>query len=319
MIDLPNIYLTKYFVYFQTTEDMELPEFKGSMFRGAFGHNFKDAVCLNKNFDCEACFLKNNCSYYNIFETPNKEPENPYIFGVKKGFHPYLLIPPYDNSSSFKKGMILKLELSIFGKYSNLLPFFIFTFIKMGDTGIGFKRNKFNLIKVTQIDQDSNEFEIFNTIDNSLKTSDIILDTKKIVRIIENVESIKLEFLTPVRLQKNGVVFVDKEKFQISDIINSILKRYYFIASQFCNSDIPEYKNIDLSDITLAENNLYFKYLQRYSNRQKSKQNYGGFLGNIKLKGNLGKILPLLQIGEYLNVGKNTSFGLGKFKLIINS
>ena len=43
----------------------------------------------------------------------------------------------------------------------------------------------------------------------------------------------------------------------------------------------------------------------------------GGVVGQITYCGNLQEFLPLRRLGEYIHVGKGTSFGLGKYALEI--
>jgi len=42
----------------------------------------------------------------------------------------------------------------------------------------------------------------------------------------------------------------------------------------------------------------------------------GGFVGDISFKGDLEKFLPFIILGEYIHVGKGTSFGLGKYDIL---
>jgi len=44
----------------------------------------------------------------------------------------------------------------------------------------------------------------------------------------------------------------------------------------------------------------------------------GGFMGTTSISGNLAQYLPLLYLGEYTHLGKQTMFGLGKYKLVNN-
>jgi len=41
----------------------------------------------------------------------------------------------------------------------------------------------------------------------------------------------------------------------------------------------------------------------------------GGCIGSITFAGNLTQFMPFLLLGEKINVGKGTSFGLGKYRL----
>ena len=49
---------------------ISLPVYKGSTFRGAFGHAFKKVVCVTREKICGTCLLKNRCVYSYVFETP---------------------------------------------------------------------------------------------------------------------------------------------------------------------------------------------------------------------------------------------------------
>jgi CRISPR/Cas system endoribonuclease Cas6 (RAMP superfamily) len=56
---------------------------------------------------------------------------------------------------------------------------------------------------------------------------------------------------------------------------------------------------------------------KRYSSRQETKIGMGGFVGEITFVGNLALFLPLIRAGEILHVGKGTSFGLGRYEMLI--
>jgi CRISPR/Cas system endoribonuclease Cas6 (RAMP superfamily) len=38
-------------------------------------------------------------------------------------------------------------------------------------------------------------------------------------------------------------------------------------------------------------------------------------MGNMVLEADFGRLKPLLRAGEYVHVGKNTTFGLGKLTI----
>lgn len=42
----------------------------------------------------------------------------------------------------------------------------------------------------------------------------------------------------------------------------------------------------------------------------------GGFVGEIIFEGEIEPFMPLLKAGEILHVGKGTSFGLGKYRIL---
>jgi CRISPR/Cas system endoribonuclease Cas6 (RAMP superfamily) len=43
----------------------------------------------------------------------------------------------------------------------------------------------------------------------------------------------------------------------------------------------------------------------------------GGIVGSITYRGDFGKYLPLLRLGEHIHVGKAATFGLGKYRVVM--
>ena len=74
----------------------------------------------------------------------------------------------------------------------------------------------------------------------------------------------------------------------------------------------------DAEDVEAITNNLHWIDWERYSNRQQTKMKLGGLIGEITYRGNFQKYLPLIRLGEHIHVGKATTFGLGKYKIIKN-
>ena len=54
----------------------------------------------------------------------------------------------------------------------------------------------------------------------------------------------------------------------------------------------------------------------RYSSRQQREMTLGGAIGTWTLEGELAPLLPWLQLGERLHVGKNTTLGMGGYTLV---
>ena len=66
-----------------------------------------------------------------------------------------------------------------------------------------------------------------------------------------------------------------------------------------------EVKIIDKKIIDIGKN--------RFSARQKRKIPMNGFKGTLAFFGDYGSLLPLLKVGEYIHLGKDTVFGYGKY------
>ena len=62
---------------------------------------------------------------------------------------------------------------------------------------------------------------------------------------------------------------------------------------------------------------MAFKDWERFSNRQNQRMKLGGYVGNVYLSNLPGFMMPLIQLGEYLHVGKNAVFGLGSYRIYL--
>jgi len=56
--------------------------------------------------------------------------------------------------------------------------------------------------------------------------------------------------------------------------------------------------------------------IERYSRRQERRIPMGGLVGSVTYRGPLDEFLPWLALGEHVHVGKNTVFGMGKYRLL---
>jgi hypothetical protein len=60
---------------------------------------------------------------------------------------------------------------------------------------------------------------------------------------------------------------------------------------------------------------LRWKDWQRYSSRQKSTMTLGGIVGQVQFTNIPDLLWPMLYLGQWTHVGKNASFGLGRYIL----
>ena len=71
-------------------------------------------------------------------------------------------------------------------------------------------------------------------------------------------------------------------------------------------------------EIRVTSAALTWLELDRYSTRQRMRLGQGGLMGTITFKGDsVGTFVPLLRLGEYLHLGKSTTFGLGAYRLAV--
>lgn len=321
----------KFHLTIEAVSDLKLPYYKGSTFRGGFGNMFKKIVCALKRNECLDCILKSKCVYAYVFETPPHE--NAKLFNMNKYEkipHPFVIEPPEENNGLlindakiYEPGSKLNFFLILIGNAIGYLPYFIYTFDELGKTGIGKGRGKYKLIEVKKLKKielkHKTESETIYLSSNKIlkKTEDDIIDIPENFIQTNKIESISLNFVTPLRIKFKRDLVV-KPEFHIftRNLLRRILLLYYF----HCKNDKPSWDHKEIikhaETITIKNSNIKWYDWERYSSRQNIRMKLGGLIGNITYYGNIEPFTPLLKAGEILHVGKGTSFGLGKYSIV---
>ncbi len=288
-----------------------LPEYKGSTFRGVFGHSLKKTVCALKCQKCGTCILNKSCLYSLIFEKHDVNGKSNNISAMP---HPVVIVPPETKQKHFKQNEQIDLEIILFGEFNEKLPYFILTFQNMGKTGIGKKikgkRSRFRLEKIISSGKTLFENENINNIDTSFNLS---INSDSYKEFMGN-KSVLIEFKTPFRIKFNNSF---PENLDFKTLTRTMLRRVSSLMNCYGNGEPPlDYKRLvrEAEEIKIKESNLYWKDWQRYSNRQHKKMYMGGLMGNITYSGKISEYIPLIEACSKIHLGKNTMFGLGKFK-----
>lgn len=147
---LEDIRLARFRFDLECVMPLDLPPYKGSTFRGAFGITLKDVVCVQRQLDrCEPCWLRLTCVYPYLFETPNFKPEGSLLPPNTLAPQPIVLEPPLEEKTRYHQGELLSLHFVLIGKALDYLPYVIFVLTEMGRKGIGKGRGKFQVVAVT--------------------------------------------------------------------------------------------------------------------------------------------------------------------------
>jgi len=299
----------------QAKELLTLPTYKGSTFRGGFGHALRNAVCLMKGKDCPDCLLYSKCVYSYIFETP-PPADSKIMRKYPKAPHPFLIVPPLERKRSYHVGEKVNFGLILIGKAIDYFPYFIFAFEELGKIGMGKGKGKFSLNEVCNIDSEQKENLIYEATQRKLMNSMYVRFPFKENSDHINKDRIALHFLTPVRIKYEGSLGNELE-FHV--LIRNLLRRISTLAYFHCDED---QSNLDFKglikkakEVMVAESDLEWYEWERYSAKQDTKMRMGGFVGNVTYEGNLKEFIPWLKAGELVHAGKGTAFGLGKYTL----
>lgn len=295
------------------TSKAVLPGYKGSTFRGVFGHALKRVVCALKHQEsCGSCSLKERCLYSRVFEraegADSKGPDTALP-------HPFVIEPPLTGQTVFEKGDVLDCGLILFGPYVESLPYFIYAFDQMGKIGLGKRmedhRGRFEVETVSDA-----QGVIYQGSEGKLTGSNGIqrLDPKAHTPGMQ-VNRLKVVLETPLRLKFNNRLQADLP-FHV--LVRAMNRRISMLMAAFDGGEPDlDYKGIvrRAEAVRTVENRLSWFDWKRYSNRQQEKMLMGGMTGSVTYEGDLTAFMPLVGFCREAHLGKQTAFGLGKITI----
>jgi|Deesub1362A_J573_1020465.scaffolds.fasta_scaffold01573_9 CRISPR-associated endoribonuclease Cas6 len=291
------------------------PSYKGVTLRGAFGKSLKRLFCVEKKSkkSCSECLLNQSCSYSYIFESPNIKKE-PYFLSPNSSVpHPFVLEPPLDAKRHYQPGETFSFGLILVGKALRYLPSIVYSFVEIGKKGLGVERGKFSLVNVYSVQKEKKVVIFDSRKECFLNVSFTSKRDFPYGEEMKKTDTLKLEFLTPVRIVKEGKPLKNLEFW---NIINALLIRLAQLMYFHCGEkpEIDIQKLVDESrGVKVVESQLYWSEFAHFSPRIRERIKLGGLLGDITFKGKLDKWYPILKLGEILHLGKATSFGFGKY------
>lgn len=313
-----NLSYQKFHFTIEAEDQLILPYYKGSTFRGAFGSAFRRVVCALRRQDCSSCMLKTSCIYAYVFETsPNN---NTAIMGMNSYTsvpHPFVIEPPLESDRIYEPKDKIIFGLILIGKAVDYLPYFVFTFEEMGKIGIGKKRGKYHLLSVTTED-DKSVYAFKDRTIHAISPEKIEIPQEFIFSNNDH-ESFTITFITPTRISF-GRHLTASPDFHI--LLRSLMRRLTLLSYFHGNRQEMtwDHKRIIAAaeSVKIQKNQSRWWDWERYSSRQGERMKMGGIVGEVLYEGNIEPFLPILCAGEIFHIGKGTSFGLGKYNIVIH-
>lgn len=317
--DLSHLRLARYDFTVRATEEMHLPRHKGALLRGGFGITFKRSVCVHADLPpCGSCLLRTRCVYPAIFEA-SPPPDAQVLRNHSSIPQPFVLVPPNDRRTHYAEGDPLRFGVLLIGQAVESLPYFIVTFQRLGEIGLGRDRARYTLDAVDFCDLPGGERTPL--LHNGLLQPETAARANNAAGVAAPApdatpERITVTFHTPTRLKHNGRFVQGAPPFHV--LLRTLLRRVsslsYFHGGQQWETDYRGWiERAQTVDILQAR--THWVQYGRYSTRKRSYIPSGGIVGRATYGGDLGPFLPLLRLGEVLHVGKDTVFGSGRYAL----
>ncbi|MHC1698137.1 MAG: CRISPR system precrRNA processing endoribonuclease RAMP protein Cas6 [Geobacteraceae bacterium] len=272
--------------------------------KNEFTQSFRQAVC-HADGRCESCLSRQECSYHTTFARElaadpaalkrHQKPSLPFVFQP-----PVLPLP-------CAKGSHVELCLVLFGSATHYLAEYwealqhLFRHDASGSSG------RFSLVKLEAAGCSGFRTELAaaaGPLKSDLLTT-ISYDDLAALNTLDP-QQIPLRFETHLRIARDGSFLRD---FSFSPFIRSLLRRLSSLAYYYgCIMEL-DFKRLSAQSeaIKITENCFHWEEWQK--GRQY------GIVGSGVLSGELSDFHPALLLGEYLNCGKDATFGLGRYVL----
>jgi len=312
MHSLEVLYLYRYRFFLELLEELRLPPFKGASLRGAFGHALRRVACAIPHQQCDSCLLRGSCAYAVLFESspPSGFPDADKF---KTFPRPYLINPPLSRQQSYQAGETLMFEVVLVGRAVDYLPHVILAFEDIGQKGLRQGSGRFNIAQVESVGPGG-----FAT---SIYADGILSGAGKAITFLSETtpsldqRGVTLHFVTPARLEVNGKLQDSAPSF--AHLIRMLAQRATLLAALYgegntMDSGLSESMVQAAQAVRLVDSDVVWQEHERYSSRQKSRLRQGGIVGQAVYHGPVGIFLPYLKLMEHLNIGKSTTFGLGR-------
>lgn len=287
----------------QFREPVRLPMNKVSAIRGGIGEMLLRANCI-RDRDCKSCDFEQECivrrTMYSKFE---RKPDF-VTTGESVGY----VLECENYEELFDAGDILEFQLILFGKTIVYFSQFLQAIYHLGSAGIGKEHAQYDLIFIRNTKgKDIMRGRNIQMEQYRVQTLGGYVDYR--LRQTASWEN-RIRFKTPVTLKYQGVF---QEKLTLEAILPALFRRLY-ILNCFEGLDCGELSFEGERPETFWENSQKIA-VYRYSNTKKQKIALYGVKGELQLSDLPKELLPVLLAGEIMHIGKNTSFGFGRYRI----
>ena len=291
-------------------EDAELPADKVSALRGGMGEMLLRANCV-RDRSCGSCDFESECIVRRTMYSKYRMVPQFVTTDDSVGY----ILECENHDRLFAAGDLLRFNLILFGNAIVYFNQYLQAFFALGSEGIGKEHAGYRIVSVTN----TRNQPLF--IDGAVYMANYQIQTLgeyadyRIRRMNGTGCQNRLVFHTPAALKFQGEFL---EEYRTEAIWNAVLRRIYMLE---CLEEITEnvYTMEELKALELpgtAWQEAHHVSVRRYSSTQGRKVVLNGIKGYIQLETIPEQMLPWLLAGELIHIGKNTSFGFGRYSVV---
>lgn len=284
--------------------DTILPVTKVAALRGGMGEMLLRQNCVMDQ-NCGSCRFQRCCVVRHTFYS-HMEKRPPYVTGAESVGY---LIECTDPRTKFRRGSCFEFSLILFGDSIAFFNIYLQAFCQLGMVGLGKQKSRFQIRTVcsTRGEPVVSGNEVNMGAYRIGAVSDYISDRKQILR--KGGGSWMVKFLTPLNMKYQQEVM---RQFYGEALVKGAARRLqmlnYYTGTE---AEIPEFSEYP----EIIRQSVHTARVERYSATQDSHMTLRGIMGTAVFAEIPEDCLDYLIAGELIHIGKNTSFGFGKYVL----
>jgi hypothetical protein len=236
-----------------------------------------------------------------------------------RGTQPYAIHAPLSTQSQYKFGEIISFDLTLFGDGTQHAPQCMEAVYHVSRSGLGKRttgmtRGTAELLTVESVTP-SEVRKIFPGAPNSLPVSSPFL-AEEVLLLTKGYKTNHIQLVcdTPLRIKSENRLSFSPPSFQL------IMQRVLGRMNQILPTPYTWEKKIILEraeNVMDGFHNIQWVDVSRWSSRQEKEIMHGGIIGVLEYIGDMTEFLPWLGLGQWLQIGNKTTFGLGVYRLAV--
>lgn len=284
------------------TAKSPMPTASAMHLRRALGKALIDAFCPFGEPICQSsrdCSQDQSCPYGVFFAaTTGRRP--PFAIYMR----------PADESNARQR-----MEITLYGDNWRQAPWMLWALSQALSGGLGKRRQMWKILQVDQVGRQRRQLcgDDLRQL-TSIEPDDLV----ELARGCELAAPSRLQvrFLSPTRLLHEGRLLFGTDPVPLAVLISRTLDRlrdlYGDRAIPLVIGDCRQVLETSAGDIETEEVDIRWQEQRDYSARSKSELLLGGKVGQLVYGSGAGRFLPVLKLGEVLQVGKNVTAGCGR-------
>lgn len=290
-------------------EDSILPKDKVSAIRGGMGEMLLRMNCV-RDRQCGECDFETECVVQKIMYSKFERKPDFVTTGESIGY----VLECENYQENFSAHDKLNFYLILFGKtivhFSQLYQ----ALTLLGEEGLGKYHAKFQIVDIRNMEGmrvlEGNMINMNKYVVHMLY--DYLMFRIMQIGTISVKTDVLMIFDTPLTLKYRAEFL---REFQMDALLTAIRRRIFMLdCFEGIESDILEQGDGECR-LKIQSQECHLASISRYSTRKNEKMILRGLKGHALLEGLTEDLLMLLLVGELIHIGKNTSFGFGRYHL----